>query len=129
MTDDFAHHPTAIKRTINAMRRRYPAQRIVVAIEPRSNTMKMGVHDDEIAQSLQDADLIWMFRPDDMGDGFDTALAALGDKLRLFNDYDKLVNDMSARVLAGDQVVFMSNGGFGGARQTLTALLQRIRSS
>ena len=127
--DDFAHHPTAIRRTINAMRRRYPAQRIIVAIEPRSNTMKMGVHDDEIAQSLEHADLIWMFRPDDMGDGFDTALAALGDKLRVFDDYDKLVNDMSARVLAGDQVVFMSNGGFGGARQTLTALLQRIRSS
>jgi len=127
--DDFAHHPTAIKRTINAMRRRYPAQRVVVAIEPRSNTMKMGVHDDEIAQSLQAADLIWMFRPDDMGDGFDAALAVLGDKLRLFDDYDKLVSDMSTRVLAGDQVVFMSNGGFGGARQTLTALLQRIRSS
>jgi len=47
----------------------------------------------------------------------------------LFNDYDMLVNDMSTRVLAGDQVVFMSNGGFGGARQTLTAVLQRTRSN
>ena len=61
--DDFAHHPTAIRRTINAMRRRYPAQRVVVAVEPRSNTMKLGVHNDELAESLQDADLIWMFRP------------------------------------------------------------------
>ena len=126
--DDFAHHPTAIRRTINAMRRRYPAQRVVVAVEPRSNTMKLGVHNDELAESLQEADLIWMFQPDDMGDEFESALAPLGTKLRLFDDYDKLVNDMATRVLAGDQVLFMSNGGFGGARQTLTAVLQRTRS-
>ena len=127
--DDFAHHPTAIRRTINAMRRRYPGQRVVVAIEPRSNTMKLGVHNAEIAGSLQDADLVWMFRPDSMSDDFESALKSLGGKLRLFDDYDKLVNDMSTRVLAGDQVIFMSNGGFGGARQTLTAVLQRTRSS
>jgi UDP-N-acetylmuramate: L-alanyl-gamma-D-glutamyl-meso-diaminopimelate ligase len=127
--DDFAHHPTAIRRTIDAMRRRYPAQRVVVAVEPRSNTMKLGVHNDELAESLQDADLIWMFQPDDMGDEFESALSPLGAKLRLFDDYDKLVNDMATRVLAGDQVLFMSNGGFGGARQTLTAVLQRTRST
>ena len=126
--DDFAHHPTAIRRTINGMRRRYPAQRVVVAIEPRSNTMKLGVHNDELAASLEDADLVWMFRPDDMNKDFESALEPLGSKLRLFNDYDMLVNDMSTRVLAGDQVVFMSNGGFGGARQTFTAVLQRTRS-
>lgn len=125
--DDFAHHPTAIRRTINAMRRRYPAQRVVVAIEPRSNTMKLGVHNDQLAESLKDADLVWMFRPADMGDDFDAALQSLRGKLRSFDDYDKLVSDMSARVLSGDQVVFMSNGGFGGARQTLTAVLQRTR--
>ncbi len=126
--DDFAHHPTAIRRTINAMRRRYPGQRVVVAIEPRSNTMKLGIHNAELARSLQNADLIWMFRPDGMDDDFDAALEALGSKLRLFDDYDQLVSDMSTRVLAGDQVMFMSNGGFGGARQTLTAVLQRTRS-
>ena len=91
--------------------------------------MKLGVHNDELAASLEDADLVWMFRPDDMDDDFDAALEPLGSKLRLFNNYDTLVNDMSKRVLAGDQVVFMSNGGFGGARQTLTAVLQRIRGS
>jgi len=126
--DDFAHHPTAIRRTINAMRKRYPGQRIVIAIEPRSNTMKLGVHDDELAVSLEAADLVWMFRPEGMGEGFEQALAPLGKKLRMFDDYDKLVTDMSSRVLAGDQLVFMSNGGFGGARQTLTAVLQRTRS-
>ena len=53
--DDFAHHPTAIRRTLAAMKRRYPAQRLVVAIEPRSNTMKLGVHNDALAASLYDS--------------------------------------------------------------------------
>ena len=127
--DDFAHHPTAIRRTINAMRRRYPGHRVVVAIEPRSNTMKLGVHNDELADSLRDADLVWMFRPDGMGKDFEAALEPLGGKLRMFDDYDKLVNDMATKMLSGDQVIFMSNGGFGGARQTLTAVLQRTRST
>ena len=125
--DDFAHHPTAIAKSIHSMRKRYPGHRIVVAIEPRSNTMKLGVHNDLLADSLQEADLVWMFRPKGMPEDFETSLQSLGGKLRLFDDYDRLVNDMSTRVLGGDQVVFMSNGGFGSARQTLTALLQRTR--
>jgi UDP-N-acetylmuramate: L-alanyl-gamma-D-glutamyl-meso-diaminopimelate ligase len=127
--DDFAHHPTAIRRTIAAMKRRFPGNRLVVALEPRSNTMKLGVHNDELAAALDRADLVWMYRPDSMGEGFDAALEPLGDKLAVFQDYDELVSDMSRRVLAGDQVLFMSNGGFGGARQTLTAVLQRTRSA
>ena len=127
--DDFAHHPTAIEKAIEALRKRHPGHRIVVAIEPRSNTMKLGVHNDELAASLQGADLVWMYRPGDMSDGFDAALASLGEKLRLFSDYDQLVNDLSKKVSGGDRVVFMSNGGFGAARQTLTALLQRTRGS
>jgi UDP-N-acetylmuramate: L-alanyl-gamma-D-glutamyl-meso-diaminopimelate ligase len=126
--DDFAHHPTAIRRTLEAMRRRYPGQRIVVAVEPRSNTMKRGVHNAELASALDAADLVWIYRPQDMDPAFDEALAELGAKLRVFDDYDRLAGDMSTRVLAGDQVVFMSNGGFGGVRQTLTAVLQRTRS-
>ena len=127
--DDFAHHPTAIEMTIASMRRRYPGHRVVVAIEPRSNTMKLGVHNDALSNSLKDADLIWMYRPDDMGDGFAASLESLGGKLLMHTDYDQLVNDMSKKVLGGDQIVFMSNGGFGSARQTLTALLQRTRGS
>jgi UDP-N-acetylmuramate: L-alanyl-gamma-D-glutamyl-meso-diaminopimelate ligase len=125
--DDFAHHPTAIKKAIASMRRRYPGHRVIVAMEPRSNTMKLGVHNDALAESLQGADLVWMYRPADMGEGFDAALQSLGGKLRMHKDYDQLVNDMSRKVLSGDQVIFMSNGGFGSARQTLTALLQRTR--
>lgn len=127
--DDFAHHPTAIRKTIASVRSRYPGHRVVVAIEPRSNTMKLGVHNDAIADSLKGADLVWMYRPKDMGEEFAAALTSLGAKIRVFGDYDQLVSDMSARVLSGDQVVFMSNGGFGSARQTLTAMLQRTRGS
>jgi UDP-N-acetylmuramate: L-alanyl-gamma-D-glutamyl-meso-diaminopimelate ligase len=125
--DDFAHHPTAVRRTIAAVKKRYPANRLVVAIEPRSNTMRLGVHNHELAESLAQADLVWMYRPETMNEDFDGAMAALGSKLRSFRDYDALVTDMSGRVLSGDQIVFMSNGGFGGARQTLTAVLQRTR--
>lgn len=127
--DDFAHHPTAIRRTISAMRKRYPGHRVVVAIEPRSNTMKLGIHNDALADSLAAADIVWMYRPPEMGVEFERSLESLGDKLRMHKDYDKMVSDMSTKVLSGDQVVFMSNGGFGGARQTLTAVLQRTRST
>ncbi len=127
--DDFAHHPTAIRKTIESVRSRFPGHRVVVAVEPRSNTMKLGVHNETIAESLGGADLVWMYRPKDIGDEFEAAVSSLGDKIRLFGDYDQLVTDMSTRVLAGDQIVFMSNGGFGSARQTLTAMLQRTRGS
>jgi UDP-N-acetylmuramate: L-alanyl-gamma-D-glutamyl-meso-diaminopimelate ligase len=127
--DDFAHHPTAIKKTITSIRNRYPGRRVIVAVEPRSNTMKLGVHNDSIAASLSGADRVWVYRPDDMKADFDAAMAMLGDKASVFSDYDRLVNDMSTQLRAGDQVIFMSNGGFGAARQTLTALLQRTRGS
>jgi UDP-N-acetylmuramate: L-alanyl-gamma-D-glutamyl-meso-diaminopimelate ligase len=91
--------------------------------------MKLGVHNDALAASLSEADLVWMFRPTGMDANFEASLAPLGDQLQLFDDYDKLVSDMSAKVLSGDQVIFMSNGGFGSARQTLTAVLQRTRRS
>jgi UDP-N-acetylmuramate: L-alanyl-gamma-D-glutamyl-meso-diaminopimelate ligase len=127
--DDFAHHPTAIRKTIASVRSRFPGHRVVVAVEPRSNTMKLGVHNATIASALDGADLVWMYRPNDMGDEFEAAVSSLGKKIRLFGDYDQLVTDMSSRVLSGDQVIFMSNGGFGSARQTLTAMLQRTRGS
>ena len=85
------------------------------------------MHNESLAESLAEADLVWMFRPDGMDEQFDAALESLADRLRLFDDYDKLVSDMSAKVLSGDQVIFMSNGSFGAARQTLTAVLQRTR--
>jgi UDP-N-acetylmuramate: L-alanyl-gamma-D-glutamyl-meso-diaminopimelate ligase len=126
--DDFAHHPTAISRSLAGLRQRFPNRRLVVALEPRSNTMKMGVHAGSLAASLAGADLVFVYRPADMDAGFDDSLAALGDRLVLSSDYDELVRSMEVRLEAGDQVVFMSNGGFGASRQKLTMALQKKQS-
>jgi UDP-N-acetylmuramate: L-alanyl-gamma-D-glutamyl-meso-diaminopimelate ligase len=126
--DDFAHHPTAISRSITGMRNRFPGNRIVVALDPRSNTMKMGVHSRTLADSLSAADLVFVFRPDGMDKTFDANLATLGDSCHVFDEYDELVAAMAGKAKAGDQVVFMSNGGFGAARQKLTMALQSRRT-
>lgn len=125
--DDFAHHPTAIRRTIAGMKNRYPGQRIVVALEPRSNTMKLGVHNEALAASLDGASLVCVYRPKELGAEFDDCLSPLGDRLHLHSDYDELVAGLAAELQPGDQVIFMSNGGFGSARQNLTGALQNRR--
>ena len=122
--DDFAHHPTAIERSIAGLRTRFPGQRIVVALEPRSNTMKMGVDDSALAASLEAWGLVFVYRPEGMTAGFDEALGALGDRVVITSDYDDLVAAMQEKVEGGDQVVFMSNGGFGATRQKLTMSLR-----
>ncbi len=127
--DDFAHHPTAIRRTIAALKRRFPGQRIVIALEPRSNTMKMGVHNESLAESLADADLMFVYRPDDFSESFDAGLEPLGNRLHVLSNYDELVSAMEGKLLPGDQVIFMSNGGFGAVRQKLTMALQKRRQS
>jgi UDP-N-acetylmuramate: L-alanyl-gamma-D-glutamyl-meso-diaminopimelate ligase len=127
--DDFAHHPTAIRRTVAGLKRRYPGQRIVIALEPRSNTMKMGVHKETLAESMQEADLVFVYHTPDIGENFARSLAALGKKLQLFSDYDELVAGLEGKLLAGEQLVFMSNGSFGAVRQKLTMALQNKRLS
>jgi UDP-N-acetylmuramate: L-alanyl-gamma-D-glutamyl-meso-diaminopimelate ligase len=127
--DDFAHHPTAIRRSLEGLRRRYPRQRIVVALELRSNTMKLGVHNETLAASLAGADAAYVFRPAGVDLRFEQAIGELGDRARIFGDYDALVTSVSEDVRPGDLLVFMSNGGFGGARQKVTAALQRTRET
>ncbi len=126
--DDFAHHPTAIRRTIIGVKKRYPGQRLVVALELRSNTMKLGVHNAVLADALQGADLIEVYRPSEYSEPLDAALSALGRRALFHSSYDDLVASLNGKLLAGDQLVFMSNGGFGGARQKLTACLQERKN-
>ena len=126
--DDFAHHPTAIAHSIAAMKKRFPANRVVVALEPRSNTMKMGVHADTLAESLGGADLIFVYRPAGMDSNFDANLESLGERCAVFDAYDDLVSAMAQQAKTGDQIVFMSNGGFGASRQKLTMALQSRRT-
>jgi UDP-N-acetylmuramate: L-alanyl-gamma-D-glutamyl-meso-diaminopimelate ligase len=123
--DDFAHHPTAIATTIDGLRRRVGSQRIVAVLEPRSATMKMGVHRDTLAPSLAAADAVWMFAPPDLGWNADAVVAALGGKGRLARTHDELVAGLTAEARAGDHVLVMSNGGFGGLHTRLLDALAR----
>jgi UDP-N-acetylmuramate: L-alanyl-gamma-D-glutamyl-meso-diaminopimelate ligase len=127
--DDFAHHPTAIRRSLEGLRKRFPRERIVVALEPRSNTMKLGVHNDSIAASLDSANSIFIYQPPEMGAGFEQALQTLGERASIFTGYDELVSALCRELRAGDRLVFMSNGAFGGARQKLTAALREAQIS
>ena len=101
-------------------------ERIVAVLEPRSATMRMGVHRDTLGPSLSAADSVWMFAPPDLGWDADAVVATLGAKGKLARSLDELVNGLAASTSTGDQVLIMSNGGFGGLHgKLLEALAQR----
>jgi len=110
--DDFAHHPTAIRLTLEGLRRSVGNARVLVALEPRSNTMRAGVHTGELGPALIAADRVWLMA----GDGIDwdphEALAPLNGRGRVVTRSDDLLAQMLDAVRPGDHVVFMSNGGF-----------------
>jgi len=120
--DDFAHHPTAIATTVAGLRGKVGEARILAVLEPRSNTMKLGVMKDALPGSLKDADRVFCY---DANLGWDaaSALAPLGDKAQTFDDLDSLVAAVAAVARPGDQVLVMSNGGFGGVHEKLLAAL------
>jgi UDP-N-acetylmuramate: L-alanyl-gamma-D-glutamyl-meso-diaminopimelate ligase len=123
--DDFAHHPTAIASTIDGLRRKVGDKRIVAVLEPRSATMRMGVHRDTLGPSLSAADAVWMFAPPDLGWDADAVVATLGNKGRLARSLDELLDGLAGNSRAGDQVLIMSNGGFGGLHGRLLEALAR----
>ncbi len=122
--DDFAHHPTAIRTTLAGLRARVGAARIVVAMEPRSNSMRLGAHAAEIAPSLDDADVVvFLHRPELAWDA-NSVMSALRGTGNAVATVDALVERLGVIAQPGDHLVFMSNGGFEGApRRTLAALL------
>jgi UDP-N-acetylmuramate: L-alanyl-gamma-D-glutamyl-meso-diaminopimelate ligase len=122
--DDFAHHPTAIETTLSGLRARLPDARIVAVLEPRSNTMKLGVHRDELAPALAAADRAWFLNTPELGWDLSAALAPLGRRARLAGSVEGLVEGIVAEVQPGDQVLVMSNGGFGGLHEKLLAALR-----
>ena len=116
--DDFAHHPTAIATTVDGLRRKVGNARILAVLEPRSNTMKLGVMKDALPGSLQDADLVFCYSGN-LGWDVRTALASLGSKVVVEDDLAVLIGKISASAHAGDHVLVMSNGGFGGIHEKL----------
>jgi UDP-N-acetylmuramate: L-alanyl-gamma-D-glutamyl-meso-diaminopimelate ligase len=117
--DDFAHHPTAIATTLHGLRQHVGTQRIVAIIEPRSNTMRLGVHNAELAPALAAADRVFVFTPPDLGWDAGAVLAELGERVTLLDTVAAIVAQVGAESRAGDQIVVMSNGGFGGIHQQL----------
>jgi UDP-N-acetylmuramate: L-alanyl-gamma-D-glutamyl-meso-diaminopimelate ligase len=117
--DDFAHHPTAIATTLAGLRAKVGKARILVGMEPRSNSMRLGAHADELAPSLADADAVVLLKRAELPWDAARVVDALGGRGRTAADVDELVAALLEQARAGDHVVFMSNGGFEDAPRRL----------
>ncbi len=124
--DDFAHHPTAIKSTLAGIKRTGNYKRVWAVIEPRSNTMRMGVHKAALPQSIEDADDVIWFQPKGLDWDIESVVSectAQGHKSVLFDDIDAIIAHLVEHAESGDAIVLMSNGGFGGINQKLATAL------
>ncbi len=121
--DDFAHHPTAITTTLAGVRAQARPGRIIAVLEPRSNTMRMGVHKKELAESLKGADLAFLYQRDELDWDIADAVDGLGDRVQVMRNFDELLRAVSDIAQPGDQIVVMSNGDFGGIHGKLLTLL------
>jgi UDP-N-acetylmuramate: L-alanyl-gamma-D-glutamyl-meso-diaminopimelate ligase len=125
--DDFAHHPTAIATTLEGLRRRPHGGRILAVLEPRSNTMRLGAHNDQLADSLASADRVYVFAPEDLGWDAASVLAPLGERAAICGRVDDIVARVVRECRDGDRVLVMSNGGFQGIHQQLLDALAQGR--
>jgi UDP-N-acetylmuramate: L-alanyl-gamma-D-glutamyl-meso-diaminopimelate ligase len=123
--EDFAHHPTAIATTLQALRSQKADQRIVAVVEPRSNTMRMGVHRDALRKVFDEADRVFMLASEELNWNPESALATLGGKISVAWDVNDLLASVVADLQSGDQIVLMSNGSFQGLPRML---LQSLKS-
>jgi UDP-N-acetylmuramate: L-alanyl-gamma-D-glutamyl-meso-diaminopimelate ligase len=112
--DDFAHHPTAIRTTIAGLRARVGDERIIAVLEPRSNTMRMGVHQGALADSLAEADRVLLYQPPDLGWSLEPVAASLGEAASVHQGTEDIVRALLEMVRPGDHVLILSNGSFNG---------------
>ena len=124
--DDFAHHPTAIAFTIDGLRAKVGDGRILAVLEPRSNTMKMGVHKDTLAASWSSADQVFIFEPSNLTWSMDDLLAQSNVTAMLYKEMNMLVKSIISYAKPGDHILVMSNGSFGGIHDLLTEQLAKI---
>ncbi|HBX60088.1 MULTISPECIES: UDP-N-acetylmuramate:L-alanyl-gamma-D-glutamyl-meso-diaminopimelate ligase [unclassified Methylophaga] len=117
--DDFAHHPTAIATTLQGLRANIGQQRLIAVLEPRSNTMKMGVHEHTLAASLNAADMVILYQDPQLTWSLDNIQQQLGDGSVLLRNIDDVVEQLVNQSKSGDHIVVMSNGGFGGIHQKI----------
>lgn len=122
--DDFAHHPTAIATTIAGLRANIGERKLIAILEPRSNTMKMGVHQQTLAASLQEADRVILFEDKGLSLSLSEIQQQLGDKASVNNTIDDIIATVVNEARSGDQILIMSNGDFGGIHQRLLTALE-----
>ncbi len=122
--DDFAHHPTAIATTLQGLRKQVGTGRILALLEPRSNTMRMGVHNDRLPVSLENADRVMLYEPEGLGWNLDGVASALGERANVYHTIDSIIDAVIAEAKQGDAVLIMSNGAFGGIHEKLLEALQ-----
>jgi UDP-N-acetylmuramate: L-alanyl-gamma-D-glutamyl-meso-diaminopimelate ligase len=116
--DDFAHHPTAIESTLSGLRARVGKARIIAILEPRSNTMRMGVHQNTLGPALAGADEVVLYQGDDIQWDLGPVLAAIGHA-KVFHRIEDIVKRVAQMARPGDHILIMSNGGFGGLHEKL----------
>jgi len=121
--DDFAHHPTAIATTLDGLRKKVGNARILAVLEPRSNTMKMGVHKDTLAKSWQKADDVFLFEPDGMDWSLVDAASHSNAPVQCFKNVEKIVQALKQSAKPGDHILVMSNGGFDGIHGRILSAL------
>lgn len=117
--DDFAHHPTAIETTLEGLRANVGSQRIIAILEPRSNTMKQGVHQHTLFKSMSEADAIFLYQPESINWNMQSMVDEGSAATVIESDLDELVKQIVAITLPTDHLLVMSNGGFGGIHQKL----------
>ncbi len=131
--DDFAHHPTAIETTLKGLRKNLSGvktelknkQKIIAILEPRSNTMRLGTHKQALADSLQEADQVFLFQPEEMDWDMNDVLESLGENASISSNIDELVINAVMSAHPNDQILVMSNGGFGGIHEKLLIALEQ----
>jgi UDP-N-acetylmuramate: L-alanyl-gamma-D-glutamyl-meso-diaminopimelate ligase len=123
--DDFAHHPTAIAATLAGLRAHVGAQRILAILEPRSNTMRLGVHQDTLEAAFADANGVWIYQAPDVHWDMNTAIVGLGQRGHVVSSIDAIVQAIVQTARPQDHVLIMSNGAFGGIHQQLLEALAK----
>ena len=122
--DDFAHHPTAIATTLDGLRKKVGNARIIAVLEPRSNTMKMGVHKDTLANSWQKADDVFVYEPQGMDWSLVESVKRSSAPAQCFRDVEQIVQKVTNVAQAGDHILIMSNGGFEGIHGRILQALE-----
>ncbi|BAO43147.1 UDP-N-acetylmuramate:L-alanyl-gamma-D-glutamyl-meso-diaminopimelate ligase [Thiolapillus brandeum] len=123
--DDFAHHPTAIETTLAGLRNQVGDGRIIAILEPRSNTMRMGIHADTLPASLNKADQVLLYAPSSLGWDAQGVMAPLGERCRVLDSTEAIIGHLADEVRAGDTLLVMSNGGFEGIHERILDMLER----